>query len=870
MSPGKFSFPLDEAMYGISLDGGPDDEAGSSTEAPGTWAGLMRDGDELADRIESDRKEFPNITDKDLKFLRSDGSAGVILTERSDGFVEATYYASKSDLDKDWKEVQETLTLDDEDDLEPNRARSRRGRGQSRGRGRHRPNTSIADRRKAGIIEGLTKAEMDSMEIRIPTFEWTQVDGDMDPGKYGGTIARANGDSIELIEIQPVRELVGDGEAKDVGFPFWSKEGYYDLDSLSLRDPDVQSAIETSGLGESLLGMSPEDRAVAIATACLHSGVGSEEGPGGWAKDVLGSRKVDWNGSMDSQGYEFIADEDDEFRREILHQYEVVVGGETSQESEWFDDEDEAIEAAKRKDASNANVQVLDSELEVVWDSDDDGEGGALESNSSRRFRKVARGRHTQNPRRYPVLMSGNDPMSQLLDMQAESLDPSGRGIVPSEVKGELSYTDDLIRVVTEYEDALRSALEEVVEKYPPADEASADELFDDEAPYLVLMTLMGHGVGIWDGSWREHYDGDKEIAPVQELLEKKLGRYADSSGSGAIVEAMDEAVYEAMRRAEYGFTDDGYAPLSEGGVLDVEFADTELLPERVEEIVRANDISTPKFWDKVGARKPITRGEVDRIVRELGGRYARNSARKRFDVFLNGELLDPVYMPPNMSTDDVKRVLVREGYDSRIRVDQPPERRTNLPPHYRSATLRENRSWSRAYMNDLPDSAFLYIEPGGREDEAGRTVPRSLRHFPYKDQKGHIDLPHLRNALSRIPQSNVPTAAKRAAVKHAEKLLQEHGGYQPNASPEEDMRVLRAIRETASGIGRAQIADVRDRLGDISKGDLDKLLLDMQRRRMIVLYRNDNTAEVTERDRRSAVMVGDAPRHLVYELKGI
>jgi len=50
--------------------------------------------------------------------------------------------------------------------------------------------------------------------------------------------------------------------------------------------------------------------------------------------------------------------------------------------------------------------------------------------------------------------------------------------------------------------------------------------------------------------------------------------------------------------------------------------------------------------------------------------------------------------------------------------------------------------------INDLPDSAFAYIEPGGSKDSAGRTVPRSLRHFPLSDAD------HVRNALSRAPQS--------------------------------------------------------------------------------------------------------------------
>ncbi len=48
---------------------------------------------------------------------------------------------------------------------------------------------------------------------------------------------------------------------------------------------------------------------------------------------------------------------------------------------------------------------------------------------------------------------------------------------------------------------------------------------------------------------------------------------------------------------------------------------------------------------------------------------------------------------------------------------------------------------------NDLADSAFAYIEPGGTKDATGKTKPRSLRHFPIHDAA------HVRNALSRIGQ---------------------------------------------------------------------------------------------------------------------
>lgn len=81
---------------------------------------------------------------------------------------------------------------------------------------------------------------------------------------------------------------------------------------------------------------------------------------------------------------------------------------------------------------------------------------------------------------------------------------------------------------------------------------------------------------------------------------------------------------------------------------------------------------------------------------------------------------------------------------------------------------------WDTAYVNNLPDSAFLFVESGDK-DEEGKTKPRSLRHFPYKDASGKVDLPHLRNAIARIPQSNAPglSADKKTALQErARKLL--------------------------------------------------------------------------------------------------
>ena len=72
---------------------------------------------------------------------------------------------------------------------------------------------------------------------------------------------------------------------------------------------------------------------------------------------------------------------------------------------------------------------------------------------------------------------------------------------------------------------------------------------------------------------------------------------------------------------------------------------------------------------------------------------------------------------------------------------------------------------WETAQINDLPDSSFAHIEPGGKKDDAGKTVPRSLRHLPYKNAQGQIDHDHLVNALARVNQSvTLPEGGKTAA----------------------------------------------------------------------------------------------------------
>lgn len=48
---------------------------------------------------------------------------------------------------------------------------------------------------------------------------------------------------------------------------------------------------------------------------------------------------------------------------------------------------------------------------------------------------------------------------------------------------------------------------------------------------------------------------------------------------------------------------------------------------------------------------------------------------------------------------------------------------------------------------NKLPDDSFAVILPGGKKDDTGRTIPRSLRKLPYKTATGSLDRERVINA---------------------------------------------------------------------------------------------------------------------------
>jgi hypothetical protein len=96
---------------------------------------------------------------------------------------------------------------------------------------------------------------------------------------------------------------------------------------------------------------------------------------------------------------------------------------------------------------------------------------------------------------------------------------------------------------------------------------------------------------------------------------------------------------------------------------------------------------------------------------------------------------------------------------------------------------LVANPRWSTKYKNQLPDSAFFYVAPGGRKVRTTRgtfTIPKSKRKLPYKNLSGRVDRGHLRAAIGRAGQkkTQIPAAEKKRIQGRAQRMYGRDFGY--------------------------------------------------------------------------------------------
>lgn len=123
--------------------------------------------------------------------------------------------------------------------------------------------------------------------------------------------------------------------------------------------------------------------------------------------------------------------------------------------------------------------------------------------------------------------------------------------------------------------------------------------------------------------------------------------------------------------------------------------------------------------------------------------------------------------------------------------------------------------------IDDLPDADFAYIESGGKKDSSGKTVPRSLRHFPIHDAA------HVRNALARIAQGAKFGQQALPKVKAAAKKFGIDTGS--NARPMGEFNVRSFEFESRSTVGDGRTLEgyaavfnqptmIRDMIGDFEE----------------------------------------------------
>jgi hypothetical protein len=145
---------------------------------------------------------------------------------------------------------------------------------------------------------------------------------------------------------------------------------------------------------------------------------------------------------------------------------------------------------------------------------------------------------------------------------------------------------------------------------------------------------------------------------------------------------------------------------------------------------------------------------------------------------------------------EEAYKLLPERGSKTAQRAVGAPARPTPPKPQIGGIEMKNisERVWTRNYINNLPDSAFAIILPDGKKDDEGKTVPRSLRKFPHHNNNGKIDLPHLRNANARVPQSDLSAEQKEKALAHLDKHKKAAGIGK--AGEEAFKRVIKDLKE--------------------------------------------------------------------------
>ncbi len=277
----------------------------------------------------------------------------------------------------------------------------------------------------------------------------------------------------------------------------------------------------------------------------------------------------------------------------------------------------------------------------------------------------------------------------------------------------------------------------------------------------------------------------DIELYDIPPVFQNRMLKWLDKHDERLTISVVDDKFLVTPREARGGSSQH----------KSLEHALNHAMGSRAETgHIRTRFATKVRQWLAAENAKMIISANGDLFVVELHGESAM-SRDEDDDLEVALVLAEEQYLAgsltPASRADTVAAPTVRDvepmTLEAPTRYDVEPETE-EAPTRFRigddertvrEAGLAENAHWSRAYVNSLPDSAFLHVEPGGRRDRLGRSHPLTLRHLPYKNRSGRIDKAHLRAAMSRAHQgkTKLPAATKERVFRRAEDIYEREFG---------------------------------------------------------------------------------------------
>jgi hypothetical protein len=151
----------------------------------------------------------------------------------------------------------------------------------------------------------------------------------------------------------------------------------------------------------------------------------------------------------------------------------------------------------------------------------------------------------------------------------------------------------------------------------------------------------------------------------------------------------------------------------------------------------------------------------------------------------------------------------------------------SQLPP----VGTKRTAEWTAEQINDLPDDSFAFIGDGGKKDDQGKTVPRDLRHLPFKGADGKIDHNHLVNALARVKQAEtMPEGGKQAAIKKLCAAVKDWNSEHKDNAIESDVCNIEPPKKTENVVAAVKPVEHEEHLVVLTEQEILGVLTDKRR----------------------------------------